>query len=72
MAATPNTGAPNSWLVNAGSGQMRFYGPDGLPALDIDFDHPHPGIGSPHMHIWLLNPAGFPVRQAPERLPDSF
>lgn len=51
---------------------MRFYGADGFPALDIDFDHPHPGIGSPHMHIWIPNPQGFPVRQAPVRLPDEF
>jgi len=58
---TPNTGAPNTWFTNPGSGQMRFYGPDGNPALDIDSDHDH-GAGCPHMHVWLPNPGGFPIR----------
>jgi hypothetical protein len=65
LAATPNTGAPNSWYVNPGSGQQRFYGIDGLPALDIDIDHDH-GSGSPHIHIWSPNPGGFPIRGGPE------
>ena len=72
MPATPNTGPAGSWHVNPGSEQMRYYGADGLPALDSDFDHPHPGVGSPHRHIWIPDAGGFPVRQAPVRVPDEF
>lgn len=71
LVATPNTGAPNSWYVNPGSGQMRFFGPDGYPSLDIDSDHSHPGIETPHMHVWLPAP-GFPIRQPPTPLPLGF
>ena len=69
--ATPSEGAPNSWYTNPGSGQMRLYGPSGLPALDIDPDHDH-GAGSPHMHIWLPNPGGFPSRGPGIPLPPGF
>jgi RHS repeat-associated protein len=60
--ATPNTGVPNSWYINPGSGQMRLFGGDGFPTLDIDGDHDH-GQGCPHIHFWTPNPGGgFPIR----------
>lgn len=71
LAGTPNTGDPNSWYVNPGSGQMRFFGPDGTPALDIDFDHDH-GVGIPHIHIWSPLPGGFPIRGGGLPMPDGF
>jgi len=48
---TPNTGEPDSWHINSGSGQERKYGPDGRPEYDIDSDHDY-GQGSPHGHNW--------------------
>jgi hypothetical protein len=63
LAGTPSTGLPGSMYVNPGSGQIRLYGPDGYPVMDIDFDHRHPGVGSPHIHMWLPSPGGgFPQR----------
>jgi len=72
MAGTPSTGAPNTWVVNPGSGQMRLFGPNGLPVLDIDSDHSHKGVGKPHMHIWLPNPGGFPIRGPAIPVPAGF
>lgn len=51
LAKTPNEGAPGSWYTNPGSGQMRLYCSDGLPSLDLDFDHFHNGM-KPHAHNW--------------------
>lgn len=69
---TPNTGSPNSWYVNPGSGQMRFFGPGGYPALDVDADHDH-GMGSPHMHIWTPSlGGGFPIRRPGTAMPPNF
>ena len=48
---TPNTGPPGEWHTNPGNGQERLYGPDGRPAVDIDWSHDH-GAGSPHGHNW--------------------
>jgi RHS repeat-associated protein len=48
---TPNNGEPGSWHVNPGSGQERKYGADGMPEVDIDWDHDH-GQGAPHGHNW--------------------
>lgn len=48
---TPNTGDPDSWHTNPGSGQERKYGPNGERQYDIDWDHDH-GVGSPHGHNW--------------------
>jgi len=64
IAGTPNTGSPGGIYINPGSGQIRLYGPDGYPVLDIDTDHSHGGIApGPHIHIWTPNPdGGFPVR----------
>jgi RHS repeat-associated protein len=50
----PYRGAPNSTGVldrGNGSGQIRDYGPDGLPLRDFDFGHDH-GFGDPHVHDW--------------------
>jgi hypothetical protein len=35
-----------------GTGQIREYGPDGLPLRDFNFGHDH-GFGDPHVHEWL-------------------
>jgi hypothetical protein len=64
LAKTLNEGSTNTWFVNPGSGQMRFYGPNGYPAVDIDSDHDH-GSGVPHMHIWIPVPGGRPRRGLP-------
>ncbi|WP_080709617.1 hemagglutinin repeat-containing protein [Cupriavidus metallidurans] len=58
---TPNTGGPDTWVTNPGSGQQRLYGADGKPLVDIDTDHPHDGI-SPHVHNWDRAPDGTPIR----------
>lgn len=61
---TPNTGTPGSTFVNPGSGQERTYGPDGLPARDVDYDHDH-GQGVPHAHDWVdgKRGPGVPVKK---------
>ncbi len=51
LAKTPNEGMPGAWYTNPGSGQMRLYGADGMPAVDLDFDHLHNGL-RPHAHNW--------------------
>jgi RHS repeat-associated protein len=51
----PYQGEPNSTSAldrGNGSGQIRDYGPDGLPLRDFDFGHDH-GFGDPHVHEWL-------------------
>jgi len=60
----PYRGEPNSTGVldrGNGSGQIRDYGPDGLPERDFDFGHDH-GFGNPHAHDWVDG-----VRQNPGR-----
>lgn len=50
----PYQGEPNSTAVldrGNGTGQIREYGPDGLPTRDFDFGHDH-GSGDPHAHDW--------------------
>ncbi|MFP3409275.1 hypothetical protein SB757_32160, partial [Pseudomonas sp. SIMBA_065] len=39
LAKTPNDGEPGTWYTNPGSGQMRLFGNDGSPVVDLDFDH---------------------------------
>jgi hypothetical protein len=51
LAKTPNTGEPGTWYTNPGSGQMRLFGEDGTPVVDLDFDHVHNGL-QPHAHNW--------------------
>jgi hypothetical protein len=51
LAKTPNNGEPGTWYTNPGSGQMRLYGTDGNPVVDLDFDHVHNGL-QPHAHNW--------------------
>lgn len=51
VAKTPNTGEPGAWYINPGSGQMRLFGHDGRPVVDLDFDHFHNGL-KPHAHNW--------------------
>jgi RHS repeat-associated protein len=48
----PYRGEPKSTQAldrGNGSGQIRDYGPDGLPAKGFDFGHDH-GFGDPHVH----------------------
>lgn len=58
---TPNEGEPGSKHTNPGSGQERWYGPDGKPVKDIDWDHNH-GQGVPHVHDWGRGVNGNPTR----------
>jgi hypothetical protein len=51
IAKTPNFGEPGTWYTNPASGQMRLYGADGRPVIDLDFDHIHNGL-RPHAHNW--------------------
>ncbi|MGF6871631.1 hypothetical protein [Paraburkholderia sp. MM5477-R1] len=51
IAKTPNEGEPGTWYTNPGSGQMRLFGDDGKPVVDLDFDHFHNGM-KPHAHNW--------------------
>jgi hypothetical protein len=71
FVATPNSGSPNTWYVNPGSGQMRFFGPDGFPTVDIDSDHDH-GQGIPHLHIWTPTPDEYPSRGSGMGMPDGW
>jgi RHS repeat-associated protein len=51
----PYRGEPSSTDVldrGNGTGQIRDYGPDGLPEKDFDFGHDH-GFGDPHAHDWI-------------------
>jgi RHS repeat-associated protein len=51
----PREGEPSSTDVldrGNGSGQIRDYGPDGMPTKDFDFGHDH-GFGDPHAHDWV-------------------
>ncbi|MEI5993339.1 hypothetical protein [Candidatus Enterococcus mansonii] len=53
-------GEPNSsadLLNDDGSvKQRRYYGPDGLPIEDIDYNHPDDGTHEfPHRHKWDWN-----------------
>jgi hypothetical protein len=54
IAKTPNLGEPGTWYTNPGSGQMRLYGSNGKPVVDLDFDHVHNGL-RPHAHNWGPN-----------------
>ena len=38
--------------------QTRRYGADGFPDVDTDWDHPHGGLGAPHVHDWGRPPNG--------------
>jgi len=51
VAKTPNLGEPGTWYTNPGSGQMRLFGEDCMPVVDLDFDHVHNGL-CPHAHNW--------------------
>jgi RHS repeat-associated protein len=61
----PREGEPNSTEAfdrGNGSGQIRDYGPDGLPERDFDFGHDH-GFGDPHAHDWIdgVRQPGHPI-----------
>jgi hypothetical protein len=63
----PLHGKPNSTDVidrGNGRGQIRDYGPDGLPTKDFDFGHDHYGVGDPHAHDWINGErdTGRPIR----------
>jgi RHS repeat-associated protein len=59
---TPNSGPPGSCHENPGSGQERLYGDDGLPLVDLDYDHFHDG-DKPHAHNWDRTSDGRPKRE---------
>jgi hypothetical protein len=54
IAKTPNLDEPGTWYTNPGSGQMRLFGSNGKPVVDLDFDHVHNGL-RPHAHNWGPN-----------------
>lgn len=64
----PPTGEPGTWAEHPHGKQDRLYGPDGKPAVDIDYGHDH-GQGSPHAHNWDKGErqAGVPVSKLPEK-----
>jgi RHS repeat-associated protein len=75
--SNPMTGEPGSCStcnnVKGDRKQDRFYGSDGYPAKDIDYDHDHKNdsgdkMGKPHVHDWT-RPAdgGRPTNE--DRLP---
>lgn len=55
-SSNPLSGVPGSEVsCNNKKGnpkQTRRYGSDGFPDTDTDWDHPHGGLGSPHVHDW--------------------
>lgn len=67
---TPNTGTPGSWVTNPGSGQERYYGPDGRALIDIDWDHDH-GQGVPHQHDWVDGKRGLVGHSPSPDLPEG-
>ncbi|MFM0605812.1 hypothetical protein PQR05_14905 [Paraburkholderia sediminicola] len=64
LAKTPNEGEPGTWYTNSGSGQMRLFGNDGRPVVDIDYDHDH-GQGVPHAHHWGIDPLSGNLKRGP-------
>jgi RHS repeat-associated protein len=47
----PFTGAPGSFYVNPGNGNVRYYDANGNASADVHFNHLHDGL-SPHGHNW--------------------
>jgi len=47
----PLTGAPGSFYVNPGNGNVRYYDENGNASADLHFNHLHDGL-SPHGHNW--------------------
>ncbi|HEX7931767.1 MAG TPA: RHS repeat-associated core domain-containing protein [Paraburkholderia sp.] len=47
----PKYGDPGTRYVHPITGDMRVYGPDGMPSLDIDVSHSHSEM-CPHIHVW--------------------
>ncbi|CAE6745407.1 MULTISPECIES: hypothetical protein [Paraburkholderia] len=64
LAKTPNEGEPGTWYTNPGSGQMRLFGSNGRPVVDIDYDHDH-GQGLPHAHHWTIDPFSGNLKRGP-------
>ncbi|RFA37449.1 RHS repeat-associated core domain-containing protein [Alkalilimnicola ehrlichii] len=62
----PFHGPPGGWVEHPHGKQDRLYGPDGTPAVDIDYGHDH-GQGSPHAHNWDrgVRGPGVPVSPIP-------
>ncbi|HHJ39742.1 MAG TPA: hypothetical protein ENJ86_09820, partial [Methylothermaceae bacterium] len=63
----PYHGEPGTWAEHPHGKQDRLYGPDGTPAVDIDYGHDH-GQGSPHAHNWDngIRGPGVPVTVLPK------
>ena len=68
LRGLPKTGKPFSWVEHPYGKQMRQYGPDGKPQVDIDFGHDH-GQGIPHAHNWEngVRQPGLPVSVIPKK-----
>ena len=47
----PLTGAPGSFYVNPGNGNVRYYDENGNASADLHFNHLHDGL-SPHGPNW--------------------
>ncbi|MEC5404060.1 RHS repeat-associated core domain-containing protein [Paraburkholderia sp. MPAMCS5] len=47
----PKYGDPGTRYVHPITEDMRVYGPDGKPSLDIDVSHSHSEM-CPHIHVW--------------------
>jgi hypothetical protein len=65
VAKTPNVLDPFSVYTNPGSGQVRWYDENGNPLMDMDYDHDHGGVGSPHGHTWSNGVRGAATPVAP-------
>jgi uncharacterized protein RhaS with RHS repeats len=62
--SNPLTGVPGSEVTcpnkKGNPKQTRRYGSDGFPETDTDWDHPHGGLESPHVHDWSRPSDGSP------------
>jgi hypothetical protein len=54
--------------VQVGHTKDRYYGINGYPKTDVDWDTPHPGVSQPHAHDWEGNDRGRPRDATPEEV----
>lgn len=62
--SNPFTGKPDGTVTlknpDGTPKQVRTYGPDGYPKVDVDYGHDHTGVGDPHAHDWGRPTSGGP------------